>query len=96
MFFEVLIMLIGALSVAVSLLALWQFLVAGWALNGWFDPRAILVLYLRDNSGDKKWHQALRTKASGAYLRCRRFWKYSVGSGRLKSDPRNDGHRSGV
>ena len=24
------------------------------------------------------------------------FWSYSVGSGRIKSDPRNEGNRSGV
>ena len=52
MFFEVLNHVDSALSVAVSLLALWQLLV-GWALNGWFDPRAILVFILMDNSGDK-------------------------------------------
>ena len=30
---------------------------------------------------------SLAYQGFGAYLRCRRFWKYSVGSGRLKSDP---------
>ena len=38
---------------------------------------------------------SLAYQGFGAYLRCRRFWKYSVGSGRLKSDPRNDGQKNG-
>ncbi|WP_214294066.1 hypothetical protein, partial [Escherichia coli] len=49
--------------------------VSGWGWVFWVtenpaqnssESRArSLYLYLRDNSGDKKWHQALRTKASG-------------------------------
>ena len=53
-----------------------------------------LYLYLRDNSGDKKWHQALRTKASGLICVVEGFGSILLGVVALKR-PRNDGHRSG-
>lgn len=64
MFFEVLNHVDSALSVNCSLLALaWQFLVAVGV--EWLVRARSLYLYLRDNSGDKNKHLALRTKASG-------------------------------
>ncbi|STR51386.1 Uncharacterised protein [Klebsiella oxytoca] len=96
MFFEVLNHVDSALSVAVSLLALWQFLVAGgveWLVRSARDP---LYLYLRDNSGDKKWHQALRTKASGLICVVEGFGSILLGVVALKATPQRRPSFGGV
>lgn len=46
-----------------------------------------LYLYLRVNSGDKKWHQALRTKASGLICVVEGFGSILLGVVALKATP---------